>query len=270
MLLIALVLNLISFPDSSLLVLSKEVTGFKYAKSVTVDGRGSIFVLDRETSEISKFDKDLNLLTKSGGIGWGQNQFVSPEYIDASSGLDILVSDYQNNRIQRLDLKLSFVSELNTEELTFPDEYKVRFPKATLVVNSKDIYVIDGNNPRVVIFKNGQTPVSVFGGFGSGDAELIEPHKILKNGDNLLFILDKGRNSIMKFDNFGNFRGKIEKDNIISISMYDNILYILLDEEVWLFNTISNQFDSVISIPHEINVKKITDFLVITEICIYF
>lgn len=248
--------------DSINFSLEKEYSGFQNARSVTVDGLGAIYVLDKESSEITKLDKELNKITKSGGVGWGQNQFIAPEYIDGSSGLDILVSDFKNNRIQRLDLNLTFISELQTNALTFPDEFKVTFPRATIVINSKDLFVLDGNNPRVVVFKNGHTPVSAFGSFGSGRAELNQPEKMTKNGDNLIFILDNGKKSVMKFDNFGNFLGEIKRDNIISISIFDNMLYILTDSEIWLFNTISNQFETKFDLPESIKKVSIKDFFV--------
>lgn len=250
------------YSDSTSLIFENEYAGFQNARSITVDGLGAIYVLDKELSEITKLDKDLNKLLKSGGVGWGQNQFIAPEYIDASSGLDILVSDFQNNRIQRLDLNLTFISELQTNALTFPDDFKVVNPRATLVINSKDLFILDGNNPRIVVFKNGQTPVAGFGGFGSGRAELIQPEKIVKNNDNLLFIFDRGKKSIMKFDNFGNFLGEIKKDNIVSISIFDNILYILTNSEVWLFNTTSNQFDLKYDLPDLLKHSRVKDFYV--------
>lgn len=236
---------------------------FKNAVSITTDGKGFIYVLDKDRNEISKLDSNLNLIKRSGDFGWKQGQFSNPTYIDGSSGLDILVSDPSNYRVQRLDLNLAFITELKTNTETFLPEFKFNTPTATLVVNSNDIYAIDYDNRRIVIFPKGTNPNNSFGDFKTNKIPLTEPVKLLKDNNNYIYILDKGYKSIIKFDSFGNFLQKLSLNNIKTFSMYNNQLYILTeDNKITIFDPASNSYKEEISLSSSYDAKKITDILI--------
>lgn len=236
---------------------------FKNAVSITTDGKGFIYVLDKDRNEISKLDSNLNLIKRLGDFGWKQGQFSNPTYIDGSSGLDILVSDPSNYRVQRLDLNLAFITELKTNTETFLPEFKFNTPMATLVVNSNDIYAIDYDNRRIVIFPKGTNPNNSFGDFKTNKIPLTEPVKLLKDNNNYIYILDKGYKSIIKFDSFGNFLQKLSLNNVKTFSMYNNQLYILTeDNKITIFDPASNSYKEEISLSSSYDAKKITDILI--------
>ena len=239
-----------------------ETGGFANAVSLTADGIGAIYVLDAGSNEIVKYDSNLTEIKRAGGPGGGSVQFYSPTYIDASSGLDLLVSDGTNYRVQRLDLKLAFISELATDQSTFLDELQFKTPVATLVVNSNDLYIIDGDNKRVVIFPNGFKPSSSFGGFNSGKGKLTEPVKLLKDNENIIYILDRKKNAIMKYDNFGSYKGSIDPGDIMNFSIYNNVLYILTRDEVIVYDISSGAYTNKFPLPTSVLPQNVTDFLV--------
>ena len=79
-----------------------------------------------------------------------------------------------------------FISELKTDQPTFLSELQFRTPIASIVVNASDLYIVDDENKRVVIFPRGFEPSNSFGGFNSPKGRLTEPVKIAKDGDNLI------------------------------------------------------------------------------------
>ncbi len=260
-----LILNILFFSSDSLLVKEKEVAGFSNAVSITMDGLGSVYVLDSESNEIIKYNSSLEEIKRIGRKGWNNSEFDNPTYIDGSSGLDIIVSDGNNYRIQRFDLKLGYISSLYTNSETFLSEYKFNRPVATIIVNSNDLYVIDSDNNRVVTFPRGFAPTTTFGDFRAGKGSLQEPVKILKDSENFLYIFDKKRNAIMKYDNFGNFIKSIKADDIKTFSLYNDNLYILNSNGIWLYNTEKNAFIEKKIISEDLNLDNITDLLIYNE-----
>jgi hypothetical protein len=232
---------------------------------MTKDGKGFLYVLDRESNEVIKYDENLKLIKKIGKKGWNNGEFDSPDYIDGSSGLDIYVADGKNFRIQRFDLNLSYVSSLITNSEIFPEEFKFSKPKASIIINSNDLYVVDGDNPRVVIFNNGTSPTKYFGGYQTGQYALLEPRKMVKDSYNNLYIFDFQKKTILKFDNFGNYIKEIKLENIISISEYNGILYILAKDGIYFYDTNKNGYTDKKNLDISVNTVSITDFLVIND-----
>lgn len=247
-----------------------EYSGFKNAVSLTSDGRGNIYVLDNESNEIVKFDDKLNVLKRTGRKGWNNGEFDSPTNIDGSSGLDIYVSDGVNYRIQRFDLNLSFISSLVTNSATFDDKLKYNTPIASIVLNTNAFYAIDGENKRIVYYPDGITPITYFGGFQSAQKPLINPVKLLKDGYNCIYVFDNKSSIVFKFDNFGNYVKTLEQKNIKSVSIYNNIVYILTGNEILLYDVRKNAYSDRILLDKDFSDKKITDMLVYTDTKIIF
>ena len=123
---------------------------FSNAVSMTIDGKNNIYVLDNAANEVVKLSSDLTFIKKIGRKGWDNGEFDFPTYIDGSSGLDIYVCDGKNFRIQRFDLNLSYISSLVTNTETFDNNLKFNKPYSCVIINSSDLYVIDGVNFRIV------------------------------------------------------------------------------------------------------------------------
>jgi hypothetical protein len=262
---LALALNILLGVSDSTMVLERELGGFANAISMTTDGKGFIYVLDKDQNEIYKLDSNLNIIKSAGGKGWKSGQFDGPTFIDGSSGLDLIVSDPNNNRVQRLDLNLAFVTELKTDQQTFLEEFRFRTPVSSIVINSSELYIVDGENNRVVIFPKGFEPNNSFGGFNSPKGKLTEPSKIGKDGNNMIYILDKSNNSIKVYDNFGSYKKDIKPDKILSFSIYSNILYIFDGTQIYTFDINSGSFTGTISTGTVNKTANFTDFLVYSK-----
>ena len=260
-----LILNLFFFGSDSTVEKKTEYSGFKNAVSVTTDGKGFIYVLDNESNEIVKFNDSLKEIKRTGRKGWSNGEFDSPTCIDGSSGLDIYVSDGGNYRIQRFDLNLSYVSSLVTNTSTFDEKLKFNTPVASVVLITNAMYVIDGENKRIVCYSDGITPGYSFGGFQSAQKPFLNPVKLLKDGYNRLYVFDKKSNSLHQYDNFGNYIKSLESSIIKSISIYNNIIYIFTGSELIFYSVIKNAYIDKISLPADFNNLQITDMLVYSE-----
>lgn len=252
------------------LVKADEYSGLKGAVSITHDGKGNIYILDGEASEIIKLKEDLTELKRTGKKGWDNGQFDNPVSIDATSGLDIYVSDLNNARIQRFDLNIGFISSLITNDESIEEKFKINRPSGSIIVNAKDLYVVDSDNPKIVIFKDGVTPYTYFGSFQSVNGSLTKPGKIIKDQNNFIYVVDYSRKGIMRYDNYGTFFGLLDIEGIKSVAVSNNLLYILTDNFIQIYDTKANAFRVIIDLPVEIKNKKFTDFLVINNKKIYF
>ena len=260
-----LFLNFLIGGSDSLLVKSREVADFSNAVSVTTDGKENIYVLDAGTNQIVKFDNKLNYMKRNGKQGWDEGQFDSPTCIDGSSGLDIFVTDGKNKRVQRLDLELNPISILKTNLPDFTADYQFNTPVATLVLNSRELYVIDGDNNRIVIYKDGRNPSGIFGDYSSGKGQLSRPVKILKDGKNFIYVLDKELKTIFRFDNLGNYINRLTIENLESFTITGNTLYMFNGKEILIYDLERNTVTDTKILPGKISKKKFRDILVLNS-----
>ena len=233
------------------------------AVSLTTDGKNKIYVLDSEANEVIKFDESLKEMKRTGRKGWNNGEVDFPTYMDGSSGLEIFICDGRNFRIQRFDLNLGFISSIYTNTESFPFNLQYQTPKASIFINS-NLYVIDGENNRIVVYQSNGVPYFSFGGFQSANNPLVNPIKIVKDSENNIYILDKGKNSIDKYDNFGNFINSFSLDNIKSVTINNNIIFILLNSEILIYDSKRNSFSGKIMVPVELLNKDISDFLAVS------
>lgn len=258
-------MNFLFAQSDSILVKKTEVKGFANAVSITVDAKENVYVLDAGANEIVKFSNNLFYLKRNGKQGWADGQFDSPTNIDGSSGLDIFVADGKNKRVQRLDLELNPITVLKTNLIDFPSELQFNEPLATIVLNSRELYVIDGDNNRIVVYKDGRSPTNIFGDYTSGKGQLGRPVKMLKDGNNFIYILDKERNAIIRFDNLGNYVSTLTIVGLETFTIFDNVLYMFNGKEIILYDLAKNSIIGKKKIPNSQLKKKIRDFLVLNE-----
>jgi hypothetical protein len=263
-----LILNLFLFNSDSILVKSSEVGEFQNAVSITSDGKSNIYVLDAVKNEIIKYDDNLKEVKRAGRKGWGNGEFDSPTSIDGSSGLELNVSDGKNYRIQKFDLNLSYTGAINPNYETYQDNFKYQTPVATVYIVPY-LYSIDGENNRVVTYQiqtqSMWVPAFSFGGFQSAQKPMVKPTKIVKDGFNNIYILDKKLATVFKYDNFGNYFSSFEYEKVLSISAFNNKLFILTDSEVLVYDSKKNAFTDKLLFAEKINAEKIQDFMVFSS-----
>jgi hypothetical protein len=265
-----LILNFLFFSGDTALYKTGEYSGFKNAVSVTSDRKGFIYVLDNESNEVIKFNENLKEVKRTGRKGWNNGEFDSPTNIDGTSGLDIYVTDGVNYRIQRFDLNLSYVSSLVTNTPTFDEKLKFNTPVASIILNTTAVYVIDGENKRIVYYPDGITPLTYFGGFQSAQKPFLNPVKLLKDGYNNIYIYDNKANTVFIYDNFGNYIKSLESNTIKSVSIFNNIVYIFTGTELLFYDVRKNAYVGRISAIKEFPDFPVNDILVYSESKVLF
>lgn len=237
---------------------------FQDAASISTSREEFIFVSDLGSNKIYKLSAQGIELASFGGVGLGTNELNQPYSIDASNGLDVLVADYQNNRIKRLDINLNFITQFdfNTYNLTAESTDKIYNPKGITTLSTGEVYVLcDATNHKVAKVSDFIELKLLFGSNSIGIDKLDTPIKIVKGSQLDMWILDKGTNEIINFNNFGVYQKKIspaDKSVIISIAFYNDILFILAAESVTIYDLKKGQYTKFYKIPSIKDLKDIT------------
>jgi sugar lactone lactonase YvrE len=83
-------------------------------------------------------------------------------------------------------------------------------PTAVAVGHDGDIFVAEGHGPsygnsRIMKFDSTGKFIKTFGGLGSGDGQLKEPHAIALDSQDRLYVADRANNRVVIFDKDGKF-----------------------------------------------------------------
>jgi len=185
----------------------------KGALGLSVDLSGSIFISDTENNRILKFNSDGKLIKTIGGFGWEKEQFYTPIDICASSALDVFVADYNNHRIQRYDKDLNYISSLYSDE-NWEETFQFAYPKSMAVSIHGDLFIVDGENTRLLKLNSFGEPEMSFGDFSEGKGRLIDPIQITMSPKDRMYVSDGEANKIVIFDYFGNYLSEIGSDSL--------------------------------------------------------
>jgi hypothetical protein len=241
---------------------------FQDAASISTSREEFIFVSDLGSNKIYKLSAQGVELASFGGVGLGTNELNQPYSIDASNGLDVLVADYQNNRIKRLDINLNFITQFdfNTYNLTAESTDKIYNPKGITTLSTGEVYVLcDATNHKVAKVSDFIELKLLFGSNSIGIDKLDTPKKIVKGSQLDMWILDKGTNEIINFNNFGVYQKKIspaDKSVIISIAFYNDNLFILAAESVIIYDLKKGQYTQFYKIP---SIKDLKDIVLLDK-----
>jgi DNA-binding beta-propeller fold protein YncE len=207
---------------------------------VTVDFLGNLFITDTGNDRVVKCDGEGRFLAETGGFGEKAGEFNRPTYLATDNGLNVYVVDAQNNRLQRFDNNLNFISSIRSSE----DEFSHRFgmPEGIAVTPSGEILVSDmeedvilklnsfyeyerslgtsgeilrdpsglyvTSNGNVFVVDSQNDRVVVFNTFGErirsfGEGDLKGPKGIAVDRDQLAYVANTGKNCVAVFDQKG-------------------------------------------------------------------
>lgn len=223
---------------------------FQNATSVSTSRGEFIFVTDGQSNKVYKYSKAGALLATFGGTGFGSDQLSNPVSVDATNGLDVFVCDYQNNRIQRYDINLLFIAsfDFNSYNQTADNSKKIFYPKSLAFLSSGEIFVLaDATTYKIVKLKSFDEVNNLFGTNTLGFENLSNPNKVVKGNSLDIWILNRDTDEILNYDNYGTYVRRLknpEKDPIINISSFDNILYILNDKELLSYDLKAGKYSS--------------------------
>lgn len=175
-----------------------------FPTGISVDPNGNVLVADTGNHRIQKFTGRGELLTHIGGFGWQRDQFQRPMDVVTRSGLNIFVSDYENQRVERYDKDLNWIHHIEPDR-EGEEPLQFDFPRSVAVNIHGELFVLDDEQNRVVKHDTQFKPVLSFGDYDWGDGSLIDPQQIAISRDDLVYISDAGQRCVMVFDIFGNY-----------------------------------------------------------------
>lgn len=182
--------------------------GFLALKAFTFDNTGSLYTVDAARNAVEKFSIDGKLLKSVVGTGRGEYQFDQPVSIDARFGVDVIVADYGNRRVERYTRELSRIGSLpDLPSIGLP---ALGHPGNVALTRFGDVLVNDAENRRTLRFDM-QGAVTIL-----TSAELPAPRNIASeqflscDETDVVWILEAGKKPIFKkFDLFGASLGTI-------------------------------------------------------------
>ena len=197
---------LFTFPEAPILGLP-----LLQPQAIAIDPEGFVFIIDTGQSRIVKFNSKGDYIFALGGFGWETEQFDRPLDITAKSGLEIFVADFNNERIQRYDKSLNYISSFYSEE-TFSTDLQFGFPGGVDVSAQGELFICDNENNRILKLNTLGEPTLSFGDFNWGDGQLEYPAKVEISPHNLIYVSDQHANQVVVFDYFGNYISRFGSD----------------------------------------------------------
>jgi DNA-binding beta-propeller fold protein YncE len=183
-----------------------------------VDGKGNLYVVDSAAKQVQVYDKDGNFLRTLAGSKW----FLKPSGIAVDAeGKRVYVVDTggvtnEEHRIRVFDGPTgAHVLDIGKRG-TGNGEFNL--PRDVVVGLDGLIYVVDGGNFRVQVFKPDGTFVRVFGGVGRQSGQFSRPKEAAVDPDGNVYIVDSAFGNFQIFNTSGQLLlpvgGRSEKDGM--------------------------------------------------------
>ena len=199
-------------PDIYVAVENYRFGAFEDARALSLSTDGRMTVVDGGAGAVIRLDQTGKIERSLDGKGWGQLEFDQPVDGDANPPLRTYIADYGNARIQIFDQTLNFVATLDGRSLE-NDGYRFRYPRSIAISRHNDIFVLDGDNARIVKIDISGVLQIAFGGFDAGKGRLLDPSRIRISSNDVLGVID--RNDVLFFDLYGNYLSRYEGQGLV-------------------------------------------------------
>ena len=180
---------------------------FKRLYGIAVNTEGQIVVTDNFGHCVYVFDKDGNCLRKTGGEGSNTGQFQYPDGISFLNDNEVLIADYNNDRIQRLNIKTGIVVKSFGKKGREKGEFGS--PLNVTVDDKERIVVTERGNGRIQVMSKEGESIFTFG--DKGPEKLCLPTCCIPY-KNMFLVSDTGNHCIKAFDQSGTFLYKFGKE----------------------------------------------------------
>lgn len=245
-----LLITLFTFSNiifSQNLTFLKELGKFKSASSFDIDLNGNIYISDNIENTITKLDSSGKTILSIGGFGWNESTFDQPVSVFTNT-LSIYVADKNNNRIQRFDKDLNFLSQYNGDNSK--NDVEFGYPTCLAISSVGDLFILDSDNNRILKFNLTGDYLSEIGSNDAGNFALDNPKNFSIDFNGRIFVLDDSK--IKVFDQYGN--GMFYYDLKFSpekIYTFKNIIVYLEKNKLTFFNLKERKTDlEITSLPN--------------------
>lgn len=201
----------------------------RFPAGLAMDAQNRLYVADALNNRIRRLENGiLTTFAGSGTYGFAGDggsainaQFRNPTALSVSNDGSILVADYGNHRIRKIDPNGLISTLAGTGEFGFSGDNgsanvaQLNFPQGVAIDRTGNVYIADTNNHRI---RRGETSgrITTFAGIGTagfagdGDfaalSQLNQPTSVRINSVGEIFIADSGNHRIRKIDASGIIR----------------------------------------------------------------
>jgi hypothetical protein len=252
--LFTLLVSASSQPVDSVFVEDYSVGTFQRATRIVVGTQGTIYVLDADENKVSLFSNLQDAPKTLGGFGWSSSSFDKPTGV-ATDGVNIYVSDFGNHRIQRFDREFNYISSLSTRD-TSDVGSRFGYPLDIALSEIGDLFILDGENIRVMKFNSQGSFERAFGDINAGKGKLQNPMKLMATNYRI-YVGEK--NKILVYDYYGNYLGSVGDgilSNLTGFTILKNGLIAASNDSIWWF-TREGVFQNKSSLSHIISGERI-------------
>ncbi|MEX0686043.1 MAG: NHL repeat-containing protein [Balneolales bacterium] len=207
-------------------------SGLNDARSIYATSAGNLFIAETGNHRILKISSDGMRLDSLGRLGSGDYQFDRPLDVDATNGLKIYVSDYNNYRIQVYDRHFQYIAtvelprRLHRERTYSPTQIRINHIGQLFFYDeeSRQIFKYDAYGRYEQQFDT------------RGEYQISSPTDIATAGDEL-FISDARHNAIHRLNTNGSYLGFFEIPSLpLSLTIYHKTIYVITDGSIITYN----------------------------------
>jgi DNA-binding beta-propeller fold protein YncE len=210
------------------LIFSVIADGLNEATSIFKTPDGDLFVVETGSDRILKLDRNGNRTDSLGRTGFGDYRFDRPIDIDATNGLKIYVSDYNNRRVQIFDRRLQYLTSVNLARL--PAANRTYSPTRISINSIGELFILDEEHSRLLrINRNGRFEYDIdLRSLGIGDL----PVSMVAN-DDVIYLSETGKGIIHMISggNYLRFIGGMEP--IVALTIFGDILWAVAERKLY-------------------------------------
>ena len=174
---------------------------------IAVNTNGTIVLTDNYGHYVYVFDKYGNCLRKSRGEGNNTGQFQYPDGISFLNDNEVLIADFGNCRIQRLNIQTGTV--VKSFGKLGKGKGELSNPIDVTVNDEERIVVTEPNNNRIQVMSKEGESIFTFG--DKGPEKLCKPTCCIPY-KNMFLVSDRDNHCIKAFDQSGTFLYKFGKE----------------------------------------------------------
>ena len=191
----------------------------------------NVYICDKQNHRVQAFDKDLNFISELSTRERDnpEERFGYPLSCALSSMGDLYVLDSENIRVLKFDLFGNYIQNFGGFDWGI---FSLKNPKKLAVNSDNSVLVLD-DSVLVIYdqFGNGKDKINLGNTFTSLK---ISSGTLILNNENEIFMgsFGIGENTLSKI----NLIGSDERLKILSCSVFNNKLYVLTPNEIFVFN----------------------------------
>jgi sugar lactone lactonase YvrE len=163
---------------------------------IATDGKGNVWVVDRENKRVEKFDESGKFLMQFGSPGSANGQFSDLRDIAITPSGNIWVSEVGNKRVQQFSSNGVFIRKIAYEQFVEP--------YGLAIGPEESLWVSDVATHRVMQFN--QSGVFLREAHGApAAARPAAPVGLARDANGNVWVVDNANNRLIKFDSNGNY-----------------------------------------------------------------